>query len=502
MIDDELRAKIRRLHYGEHWPIGTIASQLGVHHETVKRALGERGEPARMVVRPSSLDPYKSLIAQILEEYPKLRATRLHEMLRQRGYEGSDVTVRRYVRKVRPRPTREAFLRLSTLPGEQAQVDWGSFGKITLEQRLHSLSCFVMVLGHSRAMYACFFVDQQLESFLRGHVRAFERFAGTPREILYDNLRSVVLERVGDHIRFHPRLLELAGHYHFNPKPCAPYRANEKGKVERAIHYLRHSFFAARRYRDLDDLNAQLWTWLDHVADRRVLSSDPGRRRIVDLLEAERPMLLPLPEHPMTCERMLGTRVGKTPYVRFDQNDYSVPADYVGQRVTLLIAETTVRVVVGTEVVAEHRRSFGRGQTIEKPEHLAELHRAKRRAAQLRGRDRLRSACPNADSLIARMAVSGAVLGAEVGRLLRLLDQYGAAATDEAIAAALERRAHSAASVAYILDQRQRAAKRPPPLDVVLPDDARVRELHVTPHDLSAYDSLGRDDDNHQDQDP
>src|SRR5690606_27373672 len=126
-----------------------------------------------------------------------------------------------YVRTVRPAHQQEAFMRLETLPGEQAQVDWGSFGThyVGRGRARRTLSCFVMVLSWSRGLYAHFFWDQHLESFLRGHVGAFESFGGIARELLYDNLKSVVLERDGDHVRFHPRLLELAGHYHFAPKP-------------------------------------------------------------------------------------------------------------------------------------------------------------------------------------------------------------------------------------------------------------------------------------------
>jgi transposase len=123
---------------------------------------------------------------------------------------------------------------LETLPGEQAQVDWGHFGPLQIGRARRPLSCFVLVLSWSRAMYAQFALDQTLESFLRGHVEAFTALQGVPRQILYDNLKSVVLERVGDHIRFHPRLLELAGHYHFLPRPCAVARANEK---DRAAYY-------------------------------------------------------------------------------------------------------------------------------------------------------------------------------------------------------------------------------------------------------------------------
>jgi transposase len=232
MIAPEQRAEIRRLFYAEHWRVGTIATTLGVHHDTVHHAI-ERDRFVRTgtQVRPSALDPYKAFLAATLEPYPRLRATRLHAMLRERGYAGSAVQVRRYVRTIRPAARAEAYLRLETLPGEQAQVDWGNFGAFPVGGARRALSCFVLVLSWSRAVYARFALDQTLESFLRGHVEAFTALGGVPRTILYDNLKSVVLERVGDHIRFHPRLLELAGHYHFAPQPCAPYRANEKAQA-------------------------------------------------------------------------------------------------------------------------------------------------------------------------------------------------------------------------------------------------------------------------------
>src|SRR2546425_7058801 len=231
MISPEQRAEIRRLYYAEHWRVGTIATTLGVHHDTVRHAIeADRFIRPGAQIRPSALDPYKPLVLATLEQYPRLRATRLYEMLGARGYAGSVVQVRRWVRTVRPAARAEAYLRLETLPGEQGQVDWGNFGALPIGRARRVLSCFVLVLSWSRAVYARFALDQTLESFLRGHVEAFAALGGAPRTILYDNLKSVVLDRAGDHIRFHPRVLELAGHYHFAPQPCAPYRGNEKGK--------------------------------------------------------------------------------------------------------------------------------------------------------------------------------------------------------------------------------------------------------------------------------
>ena len=163
-------------------------------------------------------------------------------------------------------------------------MDWASFGTIPIGNTRRALSCFVMVLSWCRAIFARFVLDQTLESFLRCHVAAFEAFEGVPRGLLYDNLKTAVLERIGDVIRFHPRLLELAGHYHFAPRPVAPARGNEKGRVERAIRYLRDSFFAARRFHSLDDLNAQLADWTERVAHARIVPGDAEKRTVATAL--------------------------------------------------------------------------------------------------------------------------------------------------------------------------------------------------------------------------
>jgi len=489
-LPPEQIAEIRRLFFAEHWRVGTIAETLGVHHEAVQRAIEqERFVRAGPQLRSSQLDPYKAFITTTLEQFPRLRATRLFEMVRARGYPGSVVQLRRYVRTVRPQARAEAYLRLETLPGEQAQVDWGHFGAFQIGRAPRQLSCFVLVLSWSRAMYARFALDQTLESFLRGHVEAFGALGGIPREILYDNLKSVVLERVGEHIRFHPRILELAGHYHFAPKPCAIARGNEKGRVERKVSFLRHSFFAARPFSSVADLNTQLIRWIAEIAHARPV---PGRpeQTVAEALAAEQPRLLPLPEHPFACDLVRPVASGKTPYVRFDANDYSIPHALLRRPLTLIASESHVRIVDGPTEVACHPRSYDRGQRIENPAHIATLAQEKHRARELRGRDRLRSACPQAEAFLDALARRDAPLGIETLRLLRLLDQVGAAALDRALAEALTRQAISAASVAHLLEQQRRARRQPPPLDVVLPADPRVRDLRVTPHALSAYDEL------------
>jgi hypothetical protein len=233
----------------------------------------------------------------------------------------------------------------SVCPRSADVVQMGNFGPIRIGSAKRSLSCFVMVLSWSRGVFARFALDQTQESFLRGHVAAFAAFGGVPRGILYDNLKSVVMERVGDHIRFHPRVLEFAGHYHYAPRPCAPYRGNEKGKVERTIHYLRYSFFEARRFSSVDDLNAQLAAWIEETANTRKVPGDSSGRLVRDALEEERARLLPLPEHAFNCDAITAVASGKTPYVRFDRNDYSIPHDLVRKPLTLVASDRLIRIL-------------------------------------------------------------------------------------------------------------------------------------------------------------
>jgi transposase len=491
MISPELRSKMRRLFFGEHWKIGTIAAELGVHRDTVELAI----EPTRFVnvaYRPaaSRLDPFKPFVIATLETYPRLRATRLLEMIRLRGYVGSVWPLRRFVQRTRPVSKREAFFRLTTLPGEQGQVDWGSFGSITIGSAKRSLSCFVMVLSWSRALFARFVLDQTLESFLRCHVAAFEAFGGTPRALLYDNLKTAVLERVGDVIRFHPRLLDLSGHYHFAPQPVAVARGNEKGRVERAIRYLRESFFAARRFSSVADLNRQLDAWITDIAHARAVPGLAEKRTVAAALLEEWPLLLPLPAHPFTCDLVRAVASGKSPYLRFDANDYSIPHTLVRKPLTMVVSDTVVRILDGSTEVARHPRSFDRGRQIELERHLEALAHDKRRSREHRGRNRLAAACPTAVAFLVEVARHGGHLGGTTTRLLHLLDQHGADEVEAALADAYARGAFAAHSVAHILDQRRRARRAPSPFEPVLPHDPRVRDLDVRPHPLASYDVL------------
>jgi transposase len=182
MISKEREAEILRLFHAEKWRIGTIATQLGIHHSTVQRVLGHAGLDPRLVSpRPSILDAYKPFILTTLTKYPNLRASRVYQMIRERGYSGSADHFRHVVARLRPRPAAEAYLRVRTLPGEQAQVDWGHFGRVQIGAALRTLWAFVMVLSWSRQIFLRFYLNAAMPSFLRGHVDAFRFYQGVPR---------------------------------------------------------------------------------------------------------------------------------------------------------------------------------------------------------------------------------------------------------------------------------------------------------------------------------
>ena len=325
-ISDELRAQILRYHFVEHWRVGTIASQLGVHHYTVERVLSEAGveRDRQRRRRVSKLDPYMALITETLECFPTLTAARLFDMVKARGYPGGPDHFRHCIAPLRPRRPREAYLRLRTLAGEQAQIDWAHFGKLTIGRAERPLMAFVLVLSYSRYPFVRFYLNASLPSLIRGHVEAFSVLGGTARVLLYDNMKSVVLERRGDAIRFHPTLLELAAHYRFEPRPVAPARGNEKGRVERLIRFVRGSFFQARRFRNLDDLNVQADEWCNTRAVDRPCPEDP-QRTVAEVFAEERAHLIALPDNPFPCEERVAVSAAKTPYIRFDGNDYSIP---------------------------------------------------------------------------------------------------------------------------------------------------------------------------------
>lgn len=488
-IDARVEAEIRRLFYAEHFRVGTVATQLGVHHDVVRRVLGLL-EPRRIPLpRPSILVPFADFIDETLHSYPRLRATRLFDMLKERGFGGSVRSVREYVATVRPLPRAEVFLRTEPMIGEQAQVDWAHVGKLGVPGGERALWVFVMVLAFSRAMWAELVLEMTAASLRRSLVRAGAYFGGSTRQWLFDNPKIVVLERHGDAVRFHPGLLDLAGALHVQPRLCGVRKPQQKGRVERAVRYLRDRFFAARSILSVDEGNLDLLDFLERIAHARPHPRFTDRT-VAAVFEEERSRLLKLPD-PLPATDVVDSVVAdKTAFVRFDTNLYSVPPEHAHKTLTLVASDRTVRLLDGAEPVARHARCWGRRQRVELPEHREAILATKRGARVGKGLERLRAELPGIDTLIERWVIAGRNVGWMIAQTLKLLDLYGADLMSAAVGAAVERGTHDPGALAILCEQKRRAGNRPVPLDLAL--GSHVPDKDVIPHNLETYDHVQR----------
>lgn len=489
MIRPELRAEMRRLVLAEGWKIETVARRFGVHHSVVRRAIRDDTPPDKPPAA-SALDAYKPYLVSRLTDFPDLTAVRLLGEIQKRGYTAGVAQLRRWLMGVRAPRSKKAYLRIELEPGEQAQVDWGSFGQMRCGATLRPLSCFAMVLSWSRALFLDFALDQRMETFLLMHRRALEFFGGVPKKLLYDNLKSAVLHHVGSTVQFNPRLLLLAGHYLFQPA-AAPVRYPEaKGRVEGAIKYIRHSFFYGRSFRSLEDLRAQAAAWRDHVANDRVHATTRERPR--DRLLLEQPRLRALPARPFDTDAVVPAIVSKEARVRFDANSYSVPHQHVGKSVLVRASDTLVRVVLadGGVEIARHERCFDRRRVIEDRAHIEALAEKKKGALAITRKDRLAALSPACRLYLQQVARTRLHLELEVRRLLRLVDLYGEADVADGMAKALAARTFGSRYVRAHIDQSRFARGLGEPPEPIVTGRADADAIDITPHDLETYDAL------------
>jgi len=303
VIGWERRVLLR--HYLEQGMTKTeLAERFGMTRQTIHRWIRE-GELDRDVSeetvtygpRPPvtrKVDPYKGIILSRLAEYPELTAVRLFAEIKAAGYPGGYTQVKEYVREVRPRPPVEPVVRFETPPGRQAQVDFADF-QLPWGKRF----ALLVVLGYSRLLWLQFFPRKTMSYLFEGLDEAFGFFGGVPGELLFDQMKAVVLsdERSeGGRITENAEFLRFAHHWGFRVRACRPYRAKTKGKVERPVSYVRSSFFYGREFTSDSDLNAQARSWLDHVANPRIHGT--LKERPIDRFERERSALRPLALRP------------------------------------------------------------------------------------------------------------------------------------------------------------------------------------------------------------
>jgi hypothetical protein len=265
--------------------------------------------------------------------------------------------------------------------------------------------------------------------------------------------------------------------------------------VERAIRYVRDSFWAGRAFTTLAECNRQALLWRDQVAHQRRW---PGgdHRTVADVFAEEQPRLLPPALHPFPTDRIETVHSRKTIYVRFDLNDYSIPPEAVGRQLTLVASDTSVRILDGSVEIARHVRSYDRHQPVLDSTHQDAVLKIKRKAFHSTPAGRLEQAVPESKTLLDQAFAQGESAGSQTAQLRKLLDQYGAAALRRSITEALQRNTPRASSVAFLL----RRQARPTPLAVDLSRHPQAQSLDVRPHDLETYDELARNKNNDDEQ--
>jgi transposase len=461
-VPREVEREILRLVDAEKLSPGTAASLVGVHHDVVDRVVEQattgRPEPAPRV---SKLAPYYAVLEEMLREYPTICASRLTTMVRERGFDGSVRIVQRHVREV------------------------GHVGRIAVAGGFRALWVFVLYLAYSRMRYAELVLDLTAESLRRSLVRAITFLGGSTRQWLFDNAKTVVLERHGGAARLHPGLLELAGSLRVNPVLARVRTPTDKGGVERSIRDLKTGFFAGRQITDLSRGNELLREHIWTVIASRPHPTLPGCT-VAEAFEQERPRLMRLPETLPLTDLVLPVAVDKTASVRFATNRYSTPPEHAGGTLVLCADDERVRLVNGDIEVANHARSWGRMQRIDDPEHRRMLVAGRPRATAITQRDQLLGAVPELSSLYERWVQEGRNVNVMTGRVRGLMGDYGREVLSSAVRTMVARGTHDIGALTLLCEQERQRAHRPVP--AVLKLGGHVDERIVPTHDLSSYD--------------
>lgn len=362
MITTEVFMDIISLHR-QGFSMRTIAKKLGIHRNTVKKHIeGNTFPQYRKTKRQESiLDPYHQTIDDFLatDDY---QATWILDRVKKMGYPGSYETVRDYVRSVKERRSRLAYARFETEPGLQAQVDWGDFQVENPDGSTSTKYMFLMILGYCRAMYVEFVEECTLETFLDCHIRAFRYLQGVPAEILYDNMKQVVIGRSKGKVIFNNEFLHFAHHYSFTPKVCPPYSPWVKGKAERPMDYVRQRFWRGYVYTSMKNLNHDVKTWLDQTANMR--RHGTHRQPIGERWQQEIPFLTPLPPSDYDTSIKVFRKVYKDCQISYNGNRYLVPYQMVGKKVMLKIKHHRISIYDDNVLLVSYQEAQGKHELI------------------------------------------------------------------------------------------------------------------------------------------
>lgn len=355
---------------------GLSYSELGrkynIDRRTAKKYAESDSRPEYVLTdsKPSKLDPYKAQIMMWLEEAP-YSAMRIWEKVKEHGFDGSYSVVKHFVRGKKEQLNEQATVRFETMPGLQAQVDWAFFEDYRVREgnEEKKLYCFLMILGYSRMRYIEFVTDMSTDTLIRCHQSAFRYFNGYPEEILYDNMKQVVIKRLmkQEESTLNRQFEDFAGFYGFKPILCRPYRGQTKGKIERTVRYVRENFMVGIRYRSLDDLNGQALAWCNKVNGK-----EHGTTGEIPFERMKKERLSPLVRE-YIIDKINLRRVQKDCLISYGGNQYSVPAEYAGRDVAVVALGNTLAVYHEGKQVAIHRISYQKKDMVVNPIHYQRL---------------------------------------------------------------------------------------------------------------------------------
>jgi transposase len=422
----------------------------------------------------------------MLEAHPYTSAQVFQQIL-ERGFDGRYTIVKDYVQRVRPSRSR-AFLTLSFAPGECAQVDWGSYGSIAVGATRRRLSFFVMVLCYSRMMYVEFTVSQTMEHFLASHQNAFEFFGAVPGKIMVDNLKSAVLSRIiGKAPVYNPRYLEFADHHGFAIAACNVGKANEKGRVENGVGYIKKNFLAGLSIPDFSAINPGARQWVNGIANVRVHGET--RKQPIALFEEEKVHMLPLPDNPFDIGSISQVRASSQFRITLDANRYSVPAEYAGASLTLKTYPDRLCIYHDNNLIARHVRSYDRHRDFEDPDHPRELLARRKKAEDQKIFARFLSLSPKADLYYQKLGQRRMNPLHHVRKIVALSEIYGMDKVARVMEDAFSFEAFSCEYIANLLEQRAKSLPEPGALHLTRRED--LLDIKLQQPDLSIYHDEG-----------
>ena len=353
--------------------VRNISRTLGIHRKTVKKHIEAGAFPQyhkrKSVI--SILDPYKQIINDYLDQ-DDYQGTWIFDRLKRSGYSGSYDTLKHYVANIKEQKSRLAYIRFETEPGLQAQVDWGDFQVQEPNGRTTTVYAFELVLGYSRGMYVEFAERCSLDVFMDCHIKAFRYLHGISAEILYDNMKNVVIGRADNgRPTFNIEFLHFAHHYGFQPKAAPPYSPWVKGKVERPMDYIRERFWRGYSFSSIQKANEDIMVWLNETANRRIHGT---HHEAVNLRwEKEIPFLRKFPPVDYDTSLKVFRKVYKDCQLSYNGNRYGVPYHVVGKKVMIKIKGDLIRIYHDQELLATYREPETKNNMISDPRIYEQL---------------------------------------------------------------------------------------------------------------------------------